>query len=390
MTLPSDLQLPRYGQASLADLLPGVTAALGVPVHGPGNAAALDLSRALAGARRVAVLLVDGLGAELLRDSTHLAPTLSALDRPVGDLSGPCPSTTPVSITTLGSGLPPGSHGVLGYVTAVPGEDRTLKHVRWTDDPDPLAWQARPTVFELAAGQGLPVTVVAPYAFAASGLTRAAYRGADYRGSVGAGDLVAGMLAALQEQPRALVYGYVRDLDLTGHARGLDSPHWRAELAVVDRIVELLATGLPDDAALLVTGDHGMLDIPPHTRIDLDSEPDLLEDVRLLAGEARARYVHVATGAADDVLQRWRAVLGSRAWVAGREEAVDAGLFGRVDRAVAARIGDVVALARDRWALTATVREPGDSRLLAYHGSLTRAELSVPLLCARGRALAQP
>jgi hypothetical protein len=387
-TLPADLQRPAYGAATLADVLPGVATALGVPVARDGLPPdPLGLTAALAGARRVAVLLVDGLGADLVRAHADLAPTLAGLATPVGDLAAPCPSTTPVSLTSLGTGLPPGSHGVLGFVTAVPGEERTLNHVQWSDDPDPATWQPRRSVFDQAAAAGVAVTAVAPYAFKGSGLTNAAYRGARYSGTVGAGDLAARLLQALAAAPRSLVYGYTAELDLTGHVRGVDSASWRAQLALVDRLVEQVVTGLPDDAALLVTADHGMLDVPPATRLDLDAEPDLAEGVRLLAGEPRARYVHAVPGAEADLLARWRELLGERAWVAGRDEAIASGVFGPVGDGLAARIGDVVALARGTWALTATEREPGPSRLVGYHGSLTATELAIPLLAARGRAL---
>jgi hypothetical protein len=392
--LPADLAVPRYGTATLADVLPGVAAALGVPVdRGALPADPLDLTGTLDGARRVVVLLVDGLGADLVRAHADLAPTLAALARPAGDLSAPCPSTTPVSLATLGTGLPPGSHGILGFVTLVPGEqgatgeDHTLNHVQWAEDPDPDVWQARPTVFEQAAAAGLPVTAVGPYAYAGSGLTRAVYRGATYTGAVSHGDLVALVQHSLAATPRALVYGYIPELDLTGHVRGVDSTSWRAQLVLIDRVVEQLVDGLPDDAALLVTADHGMIDVPDATRFDLDEEPELADGVRVVAGEPRARYVHAEPGAADDVLARWREVLGHRAWVASREEAVASGIFGSVDDAVAARIGDVVALARGSWALTTPRSEPGPSRLAAYHGSLTTTELAIPLLLARGSAL---
>ncbi|SFP35556.1 Type I phosphodiesterase / nucleotide pyrophosphatase [Geodermatophilus dictyosporus] len=386
--LPAGLTRPDYGTATLADVLPGAAAALGVDVDRGGLPAdPLGLTAALAGARRVAVLLVDGLGAHLLREHAALAPTLAGLAAPAGDLAAPCPSTTPVSLTTLATGVPPGGHGVLGFVTAVPGQDRTLNHVQWADDPDPAQWQARPTVFEQLATADVPVTAVAPYAYRGSGLSTAAYRGAGYSGTVGAGDLAAVVLQSLSLSPTGLVYGYTPELDLTGHVRGVDSDSWRLQLALVDKLVEQVVDGLPDDAALLVTADHGMLDVPAHTRVDLDEEPELLDGVALLAGEPRARYVHAVPGSAGDVLGAWRGVLGDRAWVAGREEAVASGVFGDVDPALAARIGDVVALARGPWAITAGLSEPGPSRLVAYHGSLTDAELAIPLLLARGRAL---
>jgi hypothetical protein len=386
--LPPDLAVPLYGSASLADVLPGAATALGVPIARHGLPAdPLDLTAALGGARRVMVLLVDGLGADLLRTHADIAPTLAGLARPVGDLSAPCPSTTPVSLATLGTGLPPGSHGILGFVTDIPGTDRTLNHVQWADDPDPDVWQAQRTVFEQAEAAGVATTAVGPYAYAGSGLTRAVYRGAAYTGAVSHGDLCALALRSLTATPRALVYGYIPELDLTGHVRGLDSASWRAQLQLVDRVVEQLVAGLPADAALLVTADHGMLDVPAHTRLDLDAEPALTDGVRVLAGEPRARYVHAERGAEDDVLARWREVLGDRAWVASRDEAVGSGVFGPVDEALAARIGDVVAVARGSWALVTPEREPGPSRLVAYHGSLTPTELAIPLLVARGRAL---
>jgi hypothetical protein len=388
-SLPADLARPDYGRATLADVLPGAATALGVPVQRDDLPVdPLGLTAALGGARRVALLLVDGLGADLIRGHTDLAPTLAALATPAGDLSAPCPSTTPVSLTTLGTGLPPGSHGVLGFVTAVPGEDRTLNHVQWADDPDPAVWQARRSVFEQAADAGVEVAAVAPYVFRGSGLSNAAYRGASYRGTVGAGDLAAVLLESLAAAPRTLVYGYTAELDLTGHVRGVDSASWRAQLALVDRLVEQVVDGLPDDAALLVTADHGMLDVPAGTRLDLDATPELTEGLRLLAGEPRARYLHAVPGAEADLLARWREVLGERAWVAGRDEAIASGVFGPVDDDLAGRIGDVVALARGTWALTATEQEPGPSRLIGYHGSLTATELAIPLLTARGRALA--
>jgi hypothetical protein len=385
---PDDFAVPAYGANTLADVLPSVATALGVPVRrGDLPADPLDLTPALGGARRVAVLLVDGLGAELLAEHRDEAPVLNALGTPAGVLSAPCPSTTPVSLTTLGTGLPPGGHGVLGFVTEVPGEGRTLNHVHWGDDPDPLQWQAQPTVFEQATAHGVTCTAVGPHAFARSGLTRAAYRGADYANAYSPGDLVGVVHAALAAGDRSLVYGYTAELDLTGHVRGVDSASWRHQLGVVDRMVEQLAAGLPDDAVLLVTADHGMVDVPAGTRLDVGEEPGLTDGVRLITGEPRARYVHTQAGAADDVLATWRSVLGHRAWVVSRAEAIASGVFGDVREQLADRIGDVVALARSSWAFTDMATEPHTSLLAAFHGSLTSAELAVPLLAARGRAL---
>lgn len=367
---------PRYGEGALPDVLPSVLAALGVP--GESGPLGLDLPP------RVAILLVDGLGAELLRAHPADAPFLSGLLADGRTLTAGFPATTAASLTSLGTGLPPGSHGVLGYQTRRP-DGTLLNSLRWRpEDVDPLVWQPHRTAFERAAAAGVAVTAVGPRRFANSGLTLAAFRGADTAPAESAGEVAAATLAALAAAPpggRALVYTYYGDLDATGHRTGCTSLAWRLQLAHTDRLAEQIVGGLPPGSALVITADHGMVDVPPGERRDVDAEPALAAGVAALAGEPRARYVHAVPGAAADVLAAWRELLGDGWWVRSREEAVAAGWFGPgLDEARAARIGDVVAAARGAGAVVSTVAEPAESALLGHHGSLTPAEQLVPLL----------
>lgn len=377
---------PRYGAASLADVLPGVLAALGVP-HAPDP---LDLAGLLAGVRRVAVLLVDGLGAYQLPVAAPYAPVLT--DLATGRLGGAAtitaafPSTTPVSLVTLGTGVAPGVHGVLGFVLNVPGTDRLLNHIEWRDDPDPARWQPVPTRFEQAAAAGVAVSVVSRAEFAGSGLTVAANRGGSYRGAGDVDALATEMLAALHSAPGpALVYGYHPDLDKAGHRHGVDSAAWRLAAADVDRLLDRLVAGLPPDGALLVTADHGQLDIPTDRRFDVATDERLAAGLRLVGGEPRVRYLYPLPGARDDVLAAWRGVLGPAAQVLETDEAVAAGWFGPLAAAHRPRLGDVVVACQQDVAVLAGGREPASlARLVAFHGSFTAVEMAVPLLVARG------
>lgn len=375
---------PRYGTGSLADVVPSVLAALSVP--GAGDR--LGLAATLADVDKIALLLVDGLGARLLAPAARHAPTLAGLLRstPMWTLTAGFPSTTPTSLTSLGTGAPPGAHGVLGFTVRVPGTDEVLNHVYWAGDPDPLRWQPLHTQFDRATAAGVEVTVVSRPEFATSGLTLAANRGGVYRGARGAHEIAEEMLAALdQAAPPALVYGYHADLDRVGHLCGVDSDAWRAAAAAVDTLLTRLVEGLPAGAALLVTADHGQLDVPADQRFDLDADPRLRAGVRVVAGEPRVRYLHTEPGATADVLATWRAVLGDAAWVVERAEAVAAGWFGPVPEAHLDRVGDVVVACHDRYAVVATQTQPLlESRLVAYHGSYTAAEMEIPLLVARG------
>jgi hypothetical protein len=216
-----------------------------------------------------------------------------------------------------------------------------------------------------------------------SGLTRAVFRGAHFHEAVSAGDVGALALTGLTAGKRALVYAYHGDLDLTGHVHGPASLAWRLQLAQVDRLVAGIAEQLPGDALLVVTGDHGMVGLRPSQLVEVDDEPELLDGVRLLAGEARARHVHTRGGAAGDVLAAWRARLGDAMWVVPGEQAIEDGWFGPGMRdEVRRRVGDVVAAAFGPVGVVQRAVDPAQPRLRGHHGSLTTAEQLVPCLLA--------
>ncbi len=371
---PGDQQppLPGYGRSTLADLSQSVLASLGE--------AGADNVLGLPQAARVCLLVVDGLGWELLRAQRQGAPFLAALAETGCWLTAGFPATTVTSLSSLGTGRPPGQHGLVGYQVRVPATGGLLNALRWDKSVDPIAWQPGPTIFERAAAAGIGAFRVAAGAFRHSGLSVAAMRGADYRSADTLGALVAGAAAALAEAPRALAMVYTGDLDSTGHARGCASAAWRFQLRHVDLLAQQLATALPEGTALHITADHGMVDVPPEDRIDADTVPALRDGVALLGGEPRARHVYTMPGAAADVLAAWRSTLGDRAWIASREEAIDAGWFGPVQARIADRIGDVVAAARGPSAVVATVTEPRESALVGMHGSLSATDQRVPLL----------
>lgn len=367
---------PRYGSTSLSDLLPSVLVGLGVdPADGPPVIA-------LPPVPRVCILLVDGLGLDLLRAHRDAAPFLASLLDTGTELTAGFPSTTATSLPSLGTGLPPGAHGMLGYEMFVPAIDRVMNCLVWDREVDPRSFQPHQTAFERAASSGVAVTRVGPRKLDGTGLTVAGLRGGRHVGADSAGEQVAAAGAALREGDRSLVYVYYGDLDATGHRAGCTSPAWRHQLAHADLVAQQLAVVLPPDGALLVTADHGMVDVPASSRWDVAATPALDAGVRLLAGEPRAVYVHTVAGAAGDVRAAWRETLGETARVLSRDEAVAAGWFGpRVAAEVRPRIGDVVVAAREPVAVFDSRRaRPAVLALVGLHGSLTPAELNVPLL----------
>ncbi|MEU0519037.1 nucleotide pyrophosphatase/phosphodiesterase family protein [Streptosporangium sp. NPDC006007] len=362
--------IPAYGTASLADLSSSLLTVLGMGGENP---------LGLEPAGRVLMFIVDGLGAELLRAHPETAPFLSA--RPAGVLTAGFPATTATSLGTLGTGLPPGEHGMLGYQLAVPGAGYLLNCLRWTAAGPPVSsdeWQPTPTVFERAAAAGVPVSYVGPSEFGPTAFNRAVYRGVTFVGADTLDDRVEGVRRALAE-PRSHVTVYYGDLDSAGHRFGWGSPQWLKRLAVADRLAERLAGTLPPGSAMYVTADHGMVNITE--RVDVDTVAALRSGVALLGGETRARHVYAVPGAAEAVLATWRDLLAGKAWVVSRQEAVESGWFGpRVRSGWLPRIGDVLAVPYTDCAVVASVDEPTEASFTGAHGSLTAAEQHVPLL----------
>lgn len=366
---------PAYGARSLADLLPSVSSALGAHVPGWDGAPVLTLPASPA----YVVFLVDGLGADLLAAHAHAAPYLSSLLTADSVGTAGVPSTTATSLTSLGTGLTPGAHGVVGFTSRVPGSDRLLNALFWDKDVDPLQWQPHRTGFQSLAAAGVHVTTVNKREFRGSGLTIAAQRGGDWVNADRVGERVAGAVAAASAGP-SLTYLYDGDLDWTGHRYGVASAQWLQQLASIDSEAEQLRDALPRQARLVIVADHGMVDAGPDRRLDLDEDPAYRDGVVLIGGEARFRHVYCAAGAVVDVRARWRELLGDAALVMTREEAIACGWFGEVTTPVLPRIGDVVAAAREDWGFFSSSDFPYELRLVGLHGSLTPAEMRIPLL----------
>lgn len=382
-----DVPSPRPDSPHLADVVPAVLAAMGVAgaqldgVHRP-----VDLPGGIRGA---CVLLIDGLGAQLLDTYAGDAPVLAGLRGRT--LRVGYPATTSAGLAAVGTGRRSGEHGMVGYSFRIP-DHGMINALRWTPHPFgadlrdvlvPEQVQPLPTTFDRATAAGIDVSVISGAEFSGSGLTRAVLRGGQYVGVHRLGDLAARVQQAVAGG--GFCYGYHADLDMLGHLYGAGSMAWRMQLRQVDRLVESIVDDLPAGGLLAVVADHGMVNLDEAQIVDLDSQPDLLDGVAAVAGEARARHVYVADGAADAVAERWREMLDGKAWVRTRDEAIDEGWFGtRVGDAARSRIGDVVAAARDNAGLLRRTVEPLESALIGQHGSWTAAEQLVPLLIACG------
>ncbi|WP_258805638.1 alkaline phosphatase family protein [Pseudarthrobacter sp. NS4] len=373
---------PAYGRRSVAEVLTSAAASLGVD----GFANTLGLPAA----SRVCVVLADGLGRNLLKQKSAHTPFLRSLiqagqgDVPVW-LDSAFPSTTAAALSSFGTGLPPGQHGMVGYDVLDPEQDKVVNLLgNWDPGVDPELWQPFPTVFERAAGQ-VDVTTISLPQFADSPMTRAALRGGRFISATTAHARTAAAAETMAASGPSLMYFYLNELDKAGHRYGCQSEQWEHQLEELDATMKRLNASLPAGTSILLTADHGMLDVPEQHRVDFSADPALVDGVRHTAGEPRMVHLYLedtANGTSRDrLLTAWRARFGGRIWAFTREEALAAGLFGQLRPAVEGRIGDIMIAARDSLALYDTRRSrPTAMEVVGQHGSLTKAEREVPLL----------
>jgi predicted AlkP superfamily pyrophosphatase or phosphodiesterase len=359
------------GRRTIDQIMPSIGAALGVD----GFANTLGLPDA----PRYVVFLVDGLGLDLLRQHAEAAPFLSSLHN-VDDVVCGVPSTTVTSLTSLGTGVRGGQHGMVGYTSRVPETGRRMNSLKWDQPVEPTVWQPFPTVLQQLAGTGIAASSVNDAKFEGTGLTVCSQRGVPFHGINSVYERLDVVVDVIESAPRSVTYAYESRLDHTGHSKGCASPEWREMLTTIDTELADLRDELPPDTVLVVTADHGMIDLPFDDRFDVDLVPRLLDDVTLLAGEARFRHVYTRPGAADDVAARWRAELGDRAVVRTQDGIED--WFGPISPDVRGRIGDVVVASLGDFAVFSSREFGVELKMTGFHGSITEAELRIPVLVA--------
>ena len=328
----------------------------------------------VAGANQVVLLVIDGLGEGQLRERGSLAPVLAS--GVGGPITSVAPSTTACALTTLVTGRVPAEHGVVGYRLALDGE--VMNVLQWSVrgvDARMSVPASKFQPYESFPGASVPVPVVTRQDFGPTGFTAAHLGNVDlHRWHTPAGLVTA--VRQLTAGGAPFVYAYYEGIDKVAHAEGL-GPYYDDELRAVDRLVGDVLEALPPGAVLVVTADHGQVEVGDSVEL---IGPEIMDAVTLITGEGRFRWLHVRPGAAEDVAETATALHGDVAWVRTKEQMIaENWLGGAPSPEVAARLGDVALVP---FAATAFLdpADTGELRLKARHGSLTPAEMSIPLL----------
>ena len=359
-------RVPDYQGGSIAGLIPAILGPRGtqeIPQWMPS---------CVQGANQVVLLVLDGLGWHQLREHQQHAPMLSSMQG--SSITSVAPTTTVTALTSIATGLTPGEHGMMGYRIDLGGH--VVQMLRWGDDKGDLRTTYPPDLVQPCPPfMGAAVPVLSKAELEGSAFTEAHLRGSRPMGWRAASS-IAVQVGQLLRSGQQFVYAYYDGVDKIAHERGFGE-YYNAELRNADRFVSDVAAELVPGSVLLVTADHGQVHVGQNTQTP---HADVLARITHQSGEGRFRWLHAKSGAEQDLLDAAKQHHAHDAWVVSRDEACDQQWFGkRVTDVARKRLGDVALLP-----FTATsFDEPLDSgsySLVCRHGSLTDAEIDVPLL----------
>ena len=365
--------LPGAADPVITDVIPASLCAIDPSLPGADQRAARNLGIE-PGASQLLLILVDGLGYELLADHMGHTPVLRRVREDIRSIHTVVPSTTAAAITAFGTGERPGATNMVGFSVAYGSGVMNLLAMQ--GGPAPATWQPKPTFFERLAERQVDSAVISPARFAGSGLTGAALRGARHVAAESLSERVNAALAQLREGT-PLVYLYWSEIDHAGHGSGVGSEEWIAQLEEFDSGLSSLLRRLPAGVRTVVTADHGMINVESASLIDVAHTPILRDGVRIVAGETRAVHVHAEEGQGARVEERWRETLGERAWILSGPDV--SALIGAGDGANV--IGDLLVLARGRGGVVDSRTQSASAIAMpGIHGSLTSAEMRIPVV----------
>jgi hypothetical protein len=385
-----DTRYPDYRGGSIVNLMASLIRARG----GSADYADLELlpASAIADVQHILLLVVDGLGADWLRQH---APDGLLMRHCQGVMTSVFPATTATAITSYLTGDAPQQHALTGWhtwmrelgcvMTVLPGRPRYGGVGYRQAGINAHELFGHRSVFNRMTTRSVAVS---PAHIACSDFNLAHLGCAQLR-------TFETLHAMFKQAARAIrkarspsyTYLYWPGLDSIGHEQGIESRHALLHLRQIEQGLEdFIGNIAGTDSLLLISADHGQIDTTAADQLLLDDHPRLADCLTLpLCGEPRAAFCYVHAHRAETFESYCRDLLAERFDLHRSADLIDAGLFGlgTPHPRLMERIGDYTLIARGNHVIRERLPFEQPFHQIGVHGGLSSAELMVPLCLMR-------
>lgn len=360
---------------SLADVFPSCLASLDVD--------GFDNMLGLRAARSAIIILVDGLGELNLSAYKAHARFLTSSTRRKGILQTVFPSTTSAALASLTTGSLPGEHGLVGYRVRNPETNILVNQLRELGTVStPSTWAQRVPLYLAAENAGISTTVISHPRLVSTPLTSVIHAGTTVHGYSSISERFSAAMKFVSGARQQCVLIYISELDEAAHKFGVNSREWTSLLEQLDGACAEFVANLPGDVGVILTADHGIVDVPAHRQVLYGDDPADVEGVSLIGGEPRCLQLYVESPQVHSaVMAHWRTRFGDVAQVYSRDDIIASGHFGAVSSTVADRMGDIFVLATKLIALYDARDDAMIGRaMIGQHGGLSEDEMRIPAI----------
>jgi predicted AlkP superfamily pyrophosphatase or phosphodiesterase len=320
--------------------------------------------------KHIFLIILDGMGTKIINN--NLPKTSFLRSKHMMDISAVYPCTTVAATTAIQSGKTPIETGWLGWHQYIPDIDQDITlfintnyHTgkRFTDCVVSEKYLAYESITTMIQKRGIKTAEIYP-AFKQEGA--ASFAEACQR-----------MAKIAQTDERSFTYVYWDQPDDTMHKYGCYSNETKNELMMIDQNLKQLSEIIGDDCLLLITPDHGMIDVE---EVSLKQYPLILECLlREVSFETRCNNFFVKEDKLDQFEKEFKDHFPDFVLMS-KQEVLAKGLFGCGDihPMVNKMIGTHIAMATGKRIIKH--ENNTDFSFKAHHAGLSEDEMIIPLI----------
>ncbi|HLC59639.1 MAG TPA: alkaline phosphatase family protein [archaeon] len=317
------------------------------------------------------------------------------------------PSTTAAAVTTINTGLTTQEHGLPEWTVYFKEIDQSINTLPFItllgEDVAELGGNPKMLFDGQTFHQDLKKNNVKSFAFMNEQYARGYYSDMIFKGSTVVpytdfSDLFLKLRSLLRkEKGQAYFYVYIGDIDAVGHSFGPSSEEYAIQVSMLAHTFKKELRKTDEQAAketlILVTSDHGQVDISPNKTIYLNRFQKVNDALRLgksrnpilPTGSPRDVFLHIKDGMTADMKEFLEHKLRRKIFVMDTNNAIKNGLFGigKVNKNFHDRIGDLLLIPRKNNTVWYEHMPGMKLNMLGHHGGMNKLEMFIPFAIAR-------